>query len=413
MDRIDSILLGNFDAQKVLNDMLNESEKNLLYRISDVISETQDGIETLSKISRMIGSICPNYCRNAQFFLVILYLIQNLVSEGNMKYRDVDSFLATYPQFANRSDLDNLIKTANWMKILFQYNLIVAKKNKGIVLAAVSKFVEGYLVEYITGSGQKRSTSDRVHIYEKEGNVIPQRKRDRSSSTSSEISSLYSENENNNNTDNESVYSDNNLIEQCVTPVFSKRNMFIKDPHISISRKRKIECYGSNMNHGDSACKMQKLPIMEISKSHIEQIRNKHIQGLKINTTQLYKKRIIESNKLQLKKEQEESLLNDLDIDNSSSWTIINDTDAAKEISILYAKNISKASKELNKLKKVQINKNPFNYSNVFSDDFLAMDFNNETTEKVKDMECNNDIIFYHDDEYYSAFTDFHLKIPV
>jgi hypothetical protein len=91
----------------------------------------------------------------------------------------------------------------------------------------------------------------------------------------------------------------------------------------------------------------------------------------------------------------------------------MDDTDAAKEISILYAKNISKASKELNKLKKVQINKNPFNYSNVFSDDFLAMDFNNETTEKVKDMECNNDIIFYHDDEYYSAFTDFHLKIPV
>jgi len=90
------------------------------------------------------------------------------------KYKSVAHFKATYsPRFDHHSpeECARLCKTANWMNIFF--NFVPAKKNKGMILQVVPKFCEGWEAKYITGSGQKASTQDRVYIYETEGNVKP------------------------------------------------------------------------------------------------------------------------------------------------------------------------------------------------------------------------------------------------
>jgi hypothetical protein len=53
-----------------------------------------------------------------------------------------------------------------------------------LALAVVTKFVEGNEACYITGSGQTTATTDRVLIYQKEGQVVPN-KRERSESIKS------------------------------------------------------------------------------------------------------------------------------------------------------------------------------------------------------------------------------------
>jgi hypothetical protein len=95
-----------------------------------------------------------------------------------LKYQDINSFLSAYPRFVHydAEDVNTLCRVANWMAILF--NLIPAYKNKGLILAAVTKFVEGHGVHYITGAGQTKATLDRATIYQTEGN-IKSRKRQR------------------------------------------------------------------------------------------------------------------------------------------------------------------------------------------------------------------------------------------
>jgi hypothetical protein len=91
-----------------------------------------------------------------------------------LKYHSMASFLDAYKgQFDDCSpvELQNLMDTANWMNILFRF--IPAKKNKGLAIAIIPKLVEGWLTKYVTGSGQKRSTADRVKIFETEGQVKP------------------------------------------------------------------------------------------------------------------------------------------------------------------------------------------------------------------------------------------------
>jgi hypothetical protein len=70
---------------------------------------------------------------------------------SSLKYQSLDSFLGAYPQFSGESasELIRLMKTANWMNFLF--SKISARKNKGLVLEIIPKFVEGWQVRYITG----------------------------------------------------------------------------------------------------------------------------------------------------------------------------------------------------------------------------------------------------------------------
>jgi hypothetical protein len=85
-----------------------------------------------------------------------------------LKYQDTNSFLSAYPIFVHydAEDVDTLCAVANWMIILF--DVIPVNKIQGLTLAAVTKFVEGHGVNYITGKGQTKATADRVIIYQTE-----------------------------------------------------------------------------------------------------------------------------------------------------------------------------------------------------------------------------------------------------
>jgi len=50
-------------------------------------------------------------------------------------------------------------------------SMVTPRKSKGLAMAVVPKVIEGMNAKYVTGSGQTKSTADRVHIFETEGGV--------------------------------------------------------------------------------------------------------------------------------------------------------------------------------------------------------------------------------------------------
>jgi hypothetical protein len=104
---------------------------------------------------------------------VVLYLLSNILTNDHVKYKTQAEMMAVYPTLHDRSDSEkhNLFLTANWMSILFQ--VLPARKNKGIAMDIIPKFVEGNSANYVTGGGQTQATRDRVFIYETEGNCKP------------------------------------------------------------------------------------------------------------------------------------------------------------------------------------------------------------------------------------------------
>ena len=81
----------------------------------------------------------------------------------------MEIFLEKYPDLKDRSALEQerLRNTANWMDLTF-YTL-QPRNNKTFILSLIPRIVEGKSAKYITGSGQTKSTSDRVNIFREEG----------------------------------------------------------------------------------------------------------------------------------------------------------------------------------------------------------------------------------------------------
>lgn len=88
------------------------------------------------------------------------------------KYNTLEQFLNKYERFREQSPSNQsvLMTTANWVSVILKF--IPAKKNKGLIICIVPKYVEGLQTRYVTGSGQTSATNDRVHIYEVEGEVV-------------------------------------------------------------------------------------------------------------------------------------------------------------------------------------------------------------------------------------------------
>lgn len=176
----------NFPSDQPIVDQLNPQEKTFLILFSEYIVTALDSPLSASDPSTVLSdilmtarhrlsllskevSLSPNYV----VIVALLQLLTNLYSSDNMKYTSLEGFLEVYPMFQDRSnsEKDKLFHTANWMHILFQ--ITTAKKNKGMVIDILPKFVEGNGVQYVTGSGQTQPTKDRVTVYETEGNVKP------------------------------------------------------------------------------------------------------------------------------------------------------------------------------------------------------------------------------------------------
>jgi hypothetical protein len=105
----------------------------------------------------------------AIWFEVFKHLELNNLAK--MKYYDIAIFLEAYPEFIqhDEEEVRKLMGLANWVNIMTQF--IPAKANKGLMIGVIPKYIEGYTIRYVTGSGQKKSTQDRVHVYEVEGRV--------------------------------------------------------------------------------------------------------------------------------------------------------------------------------------------------------------------------------------------------
>lgn len=104
-----------------------------------------------------------------------------LPKELMFHYPSVDAFQSEYKGIldATAEELELLYLTANWMHIFTR--MVPAKKSKGLAMKVIPKLLEGYSAKYILGSGQTRATSQRVAIFEHEGNVKPNKKPKRNS----------------------------------------------------------------------------------------------------------------------------------------------------------------------------------------------------------------------------------------
>lgn len=96
----------------------------------------------------------------------------SLVDDSVFKYKKLEDFMAEYGSEFEAYDMSERMKlfyTANWMALVLK--MVPAKRNKGFFLHVIPKLVEGFSSKYVTGSGQSKTTSDRVKIFEHEGNV--------------------------------------------------------------------------------------------------------------------------------------------------------------------------------------------------------------------------------------------------
>lgn len=101
--------------------------------LSDILMTARTRLSLLSKKV----SLSPHYVVIA----TLLQVLTNVFSADNMKYKTLDSFMEEYPEFEARDNIERekLFHTANWMHILFK--ITTAKKNKGLVMEIIPKFV--------------------------------------------------------------------------------------------------------------------------------------------------------------------------------------------------------------------------------------------------------------------------------
>ena len=93
---------------------------------------------------------------------------------AQLKYKNVKAFLEAYEGYFNDTDpaeQEMLKNEANWFKVVS--TLLPPDKNKGLTIQVVPRLVEGWHAKYVTGSGQTEATKRRVHVFEKEGGVVP------------------------------------------------------------------------------------------------------------------------------------------------------------------------------------------------------------------------------------------------
>jgi hypothetical protein len=108
-------------------------------------------------------------------WISLLSALSRVLTLDRLKYPtfqafSVDAYEGKFNQEA-MEEQHHLWHTANWMSILFQ--IIPAKKNKGLAMQVVPKLVEGWDAKYVTGSGQTKFTASRVYLFETEGNTKP------------------------------------------------------------------------------------------------------------------------------------------------------------------------------------------------------------------------------------------------
>lgn len=172
-----------FTPSTSLRDMISSHELETVSRIIDgaipiaCMGTADSSLKILNLAASQVKLLTKKAPPSNAVILMILFVMKNVISGDEMtKYNSSEDFFEKYPDFRDRDagEQSLLRQNANWMHVLFL--ILPAKKNKGLALDVVPKFVEGFTATYITGSGQTKQTADRVKIYEGEGNVMPSKR---------------------------------------------------------------------------------------------------------------------------------------------------------------------------------------------------------------------------------------------
>ena len=178
------------DIEDIINNS-GQGETGVAWKSAVELARESFGLANKSSRGDVLKSIC-----------LVLQAVMNewpAVETHWSKY-DNSNFLTNYPEFEHRTkdEQEKLCVYANWMRFLIKENIVAAPNNKGLLMNVVTEtagtmsvtimflykelpmrtlssiclvFAEGDTVKYITGSGQRQETEDRVLIYDKEGNV--------------------------------------------------------------------------------------------------------------------------------------------------------------------------------------------------------------------------------------------------
>lgn len=106
------------------------------------------------------------------FYVCILQILTTYLDQDDLQYSRFEDFLLAYgDKFESETENEKTLlwQTANWMNILFK--LTTARKNTGLTMQVIPKLVEGWNTKYITGSGMKKATANRVFLFHAEGNA--------------------------------------------------------------------------------------------------------------------------------------------------------------------------------------------------------------------------------------------------
>lgn len=165
----------------------SKTESELLSRFAQAattLAERTDVTNTdvwnLSTISTKADVLISRFSKESPVKIALWVIFYSLTKayfpdSNRFKYPNVEAFLTKYSG-GRFDDFDietqEILKNeANWFNIVF--DLLPARKNKGLCMAVVPRIVEGWSARYVTGSGQTKATADRVCIFESEGDVQP------------------------------------------------------------------------------------------------------------------------------------------------------------------------------------------------------------------------------------------------
>jgi hypothetical protein len=165
-DKVEEPLRKLMDDVTTSHDINYEKTKNVLDYIPNRDQyKTKDQVEILNKF-RII--LCA----------ALILIFATTDEAKDVTYKSVDELLTHYPAYKDlqnstlpdeRLELQYLLSFRNYMAIAL---LIITPKSNKLFLLKVIERLEGSNNEYVTGSGQKASTTRRLEIYQREGSRV-------------------------------------------------------------------------------------------------------------------------------------------------------------------------------------------------------------------------------------------------
>ena len=171
---VDDILRDKSLAQPTIKKFINAAK--------DIVKNANvaNNYETwnMEAVLNAAGIAKHNWTKESYMSVALWVLFFSITGEhyptAQLKYQNVKSFLEAYEGYFNDMEpmeQETLKNEANWFKLVSV--LLPPSKNKGLSIQVVPRLVEGWYAKYVTGSGQTDATKRRVHIFEKEGGVVP------------------------------------------------------------------------------------------------------------------------------------------------------------------------------------------------------------------------------------------------